>query len=332
MSIVDWIEESIPGGMASQARPAPRRRLHDRVRRRARPSRARSTCSTSSATRARGTFRIFGPSNEKYHVAGGNDQIVTRLADRLPGQIATGIELVAIRKGQSTYTLTFRSGSGTTTVTADRVVLALPFSILRSSVDLSKAGFEPRKLTAIREQGMGTNSKLHVQFSSRFWNGLGSNGETFSDTGYQNTWEVTRGQPGASGILVDYTGGAIGASFGSGTPQTRARKFLAQLEPVLPGATAAWNGKASIDHWTASPWTKGSYSYWKVGPVHELRRLRGGAPGRLPLRRRAHLPGLPGLSERRGRERPARCRGDPGRPEVGRVSRRARPRPRAPGG
>ena len=30
-------------------------------------------------------------------------------------------------------------------------MLALPFSILRSSVDLSRAGFEPLKQTAIRE-------------------------------------------------------------------------------------------------------------------------------------------------------------------------------------
>jgi monoamine oxidase len=34
---------------------------------------------------------------------------------------------------------------------------------------------------------------------------------------------------------------------------------------VLPGATAAWNGTATLDFWTAYPWTKGSYSYWKVG-------------------------------------------------------------------
>ena len=122
------------------------------------------------------------------------------------------------RNAAGTYTLTFAQASGTKNVMADKVVLALPFSILRTSVDLSKAGFEPLKLIAIREQGMGTNSKLHVQFSSRFWRPLGSNGETFSDTGYQNTWEVTRAQPGKSGILVDYTGGKIGASFGSGTP------------------------------------------------------------------------------------------------------------------
>jgi len=100
---------------------------------------------------------------------------------------------------------------------------------LRSSVDLARAGFEPLKLVAIREQGMGTNTKLHLQFSSRFWRAQGANGDTFSDTGYQNTWEVTRAQAGKSGILVDYTGGTIGASFGSGTATTRAQQFLAKI-------------------------------------------------------------------------------------------------------
>jgi monoamine oxidase len=112
---------------------------------------------------------------------------------------------------------------------------------------------------------MGTNSKLHVQFDRRHWNTLGCQGETYADTGYQNTWEVTRAQPGTAGILVDYTGGKIGASFGSGTPTERAQKFLKQIEPVLPGISARWNGRATIDFWTGYEWTKGSYSYWKVG-------------------------------------------------------------------
>src|SRR6266480_1142862 len=35
-----------------------------------------------------GQFRTFGPSNEKYHVAGGNDQVPWELANRLSGQIS----------------------------------------------------------------------------------------------------------------------------------------------------------------------------------------------------------------------------------------------------
>lgn len=212
-----------------------------------------------------GQLRIFGPSNEKYHVRGGNDQIPARLTEALKGQIKLGSQLVAIKlNSDGSYRLSLQSGAGTSTVTADQVVLALPFSLLRG-VDYSKAGFSAVKNTAIQQLGMGTNSKLHVQFKKRFWNALGNQGDTYADTGYQNTWEVTRAQPGTAGILVDYTGGTIGAGFGTGTPSEQASRFLAQLEPVLPGATANWNGRATTDFWTAYPWTKGSYSYWKVG-------------------------------------------------------------------
>jgi monoamine oxidase len=279
MSIVEWIEETFAGGLSSRIG-----QLLDV----AYNIEYGAECADQSSLNllyllgysGQGQFRVFGPSNEKYHVAGGNDQISDRLAAALSGQITTGSELVAVRRNATgSFTLTFRQGSGTKTVTADKVVLALPFSILRSSVDISRADFEPLKLVAIREQGMGTNSKLHVQFSSRFWRRLGSNGDTFADTGYQNTWEVTRAQPGTSGILVDYTGGDIGASFGSGSPASRAKQFLAQIEPVLPGATKAWNGRASLDFWPAYPWTKGSYSYWKVGQYQRFAGMEGRRQG-----------------------------------------------------
>lgn len=213
-----------------------------------------------------GNLRVFGKSNEKYHVRGGNDQIATRLAALLPGQITTGSELVAVRRNaDGTYGLSLKQGSRSVSATADHVILALPFSILRSSVDYSKAGFSTVKKTAIEQLGMGTNSKLAVQFTDRHWNSVGNNGNTYSDTGYQATWDVSRAQQGASGILVDYTGGTIGAGFGSGTAASRAQQFLAQLEPVIPGISAKWNGRATLDYWPGYRWTKGSYSYWKTG-------------------------------------------------------------------
>ena len=129
-----------------------------------------------------GQLRIFGPSNEKYAIRGGCDQLPTRLSAQLQGQIELGQQLVAVRQGGGTVTL-------------DEVVLAVPFSILRSSVDFSGAGFRPLKQTAIRELGMGTNSKLHVQFTDRHWEGLGCNGETFADTGYQTPGTSPASEP-----------------------------------------------------------------------------------------------------------------------------------------
>lgn len=265
MSIVDWINESVPGGMSSKLGQLLNVAYTIEYGADA-PEQSALNLIYLLGFHGQGQLHIFGASNEKYRVVGGNDQITDLLADALPGQITLGSELVAIRLNtDGTYMLSFQQGLAVQDVTADKVLLTLPFSILRSSVDYTQAGFKALKQTAISELGMGTNSKLHVQFRTRHWEGLGANGETFADTGYQSTWDVSRGQAGRSGVLVDYTGGTIGASFGTGTPRTRARQFLGQIEPVLPGLRAQWNGRATIDFWPGHPWTKGSYSYWKVG-------------------------------------------------------------------
>jgi monoamine oxidase len=266
MSVIDWIEESVPGGMASRLG-----QLLDVTYN----IEYGAECIDQSALNllyllgysGQGQLRLLGRSNEKYHVRGGNDRIIDALAAILaPGQIQLGNRLVAISAlPDGSYALGVTSGGSTRTVVADRVVLALPFTIMRTSVDWSRAGFTPIKARAIRELGMGTNSKLHVGFTRRVWEDIGCNGDTYSDRGYQNTWDVSRAQPRPAGVLVDYTGGRIGDSFRSGTPTQRARQFLDQLEPVIPGAKAAWDGRATVDHWPSYQWTLGSYSYYRVG-------------------------------------------------------------------
>ena len=48
-------------------------------------------------------------------------------------------------------------------------------------------------------------------------------------------------------------------------PRSISPKGRLDREPVLPGVTAKWNGRATVDYWLGNPWTKGSYSFWKVG-------------------------------------------------------------------
>ena len=265
MSIDDWINENVPGGMNS---PLGQLLVTAYTIEYGAESSVQSSLNLLYLLgyNSPGQFSVFGASDEKYHVRGGNDRVATTLAGRLVSQIVSGAFLVKVRLNPAgTYTLTFQNGSSTFTAIADKVVFALPFSILREAVDLSSAGFSDLKMTAIDELPMGTSAKLHLQFSRRHWYALGNSGETFADTGLQNTWEVTRGQAGSAGILVDYTGGNIGNSFGVGTPAARAQQFLAQIEPILPGLSTAWNGRATIDYWPANPFSRGSYPYYRVG-------------------------------------------------------------------
>jgi monoamine oxidase len=274
VSIAGWINESVPGGMSS--------RLGQLLDVAYNIEYGEETSEQSALNliyllgyAGPGQLRLFGPSNEKYHVRGGNDQIVARLAAGLGSSVRTPFYLKKIRRqSDGTYSLTFRTESRTEVVEAGHVVLAIPFSILRT-IDYAEAGFRPRKVTAIEQQGMGSNAKLHLQFRSRHWAALGGNGDSYSSTGYQVIWEATRGQAGQSGILVNYTGGNTARAAAKTSPQT----VLGQLEPVMPGISAQWNGKWQLEHWPSNPLTRGSYSFWKPGQYTAFAGVEGEPEG-----------------------------------------------------
>ena len=201
-------------------------------------------------------FAVFGVSDEQYHIAGGNQQLPERIAATLP-DVRTGTRMTAIAKSSDgSVGLTFADGSR---ATYDHVILTLPFAVLRT-LDYARAGFDDLKKTAITQLGAGRNAKLQLQFASRYWNTSGpwgvSNGDSYTDLGYMNTWDVTRAQAGATGIMVNYSGGNVAGSFSPPQPYSNAsqsqavtnyaKAFLKQLEVVFPGITAQWNGKATL--------------------------------------------------------------------------------------
>ena len=289
MSIVDWIDETFDGGIDSRVG-----QLLDVAYNIEYGAESSEQSSLNLvyllAYAGQGQLRVFGKSNEKYRVRGGErpDSGWARCApcrpdhhrlaarrDPADGGRALGADVQAGLVDEGRHGRSRRAGAAV----LDHARLG---RLLAGGVRAPEGDGHPRA-------GNGTNSKLHVQFASRPWRGLGFNGDTYSDRGYQSTWEVTRAQGGAPGILVDYTGGKVGASFGSGTPGSRARQFLAQAESVLPGLTNAYNGRAFIDFWPANEWTRGSYSFWEVGQYTRFagmeRRRRGTATSRASTRR-----------------------------------------------
>jgi monoamine oxidase len=280
MSVYDWIESRVPGGHRSRFG-----QLLDVAYNIEYGAESTDQASLNLVYllgyKARpGNFSIFGASDERYHITGGNQRLPETIAADIAGRgvtIDTGARLSAIaRRSDGSYALSLDSRP---TVIADRVVLTLPFAVLRT-LDYKRAGFDALKKTAIDKLGRGRNDKLQLQFTSRLWNRTGawpgvSNGSSYSDRGYQNTWDVSRGQPGRSGILVDYSGGNVAGSFAPTTPYsnaatnpqvtTYAQAFLAQLAPVFPGLGGLWNGKASLSHPASDPNLLLSYSYWRVG-------------------------------------------------------------------
>ncbi len=209
-------------------------------------------------------FRIYGGSDERFHVRGGNDRIPLTLAERLKDRIETGTRLEAVRKAGGGFVCSVRKGGSSREIRAEHLVLAIPFTLLREvKLDVE---LPPVKKRAIQELGYGTNAKLMAGFSRRVWRAQGSNGSTLSDLAYQTSWETSRAQPGAHGILTNFTGGRHGEDLGKGTAAEQADRFVADLDKVFPGIASARPGMKEVRfHWPSFPWVKGSYSAYLPG-------------------------------------------------------------------
>jgi monoamine oxidase len=270
ISAYDWIETYVPGGHSS----ALGRFLNMSI-----------VTLNGLDSSQQSALNLIGPnySDERFHTQGGNEQIPAAIANHLPaGTIKQGWSLTAVAaNGDRTVTLSFSTPQGSEEVTFDVVILTLPFSVLRN-LDLSRANFDSLKMTAIGQLGYGTNSKLILQFDSRYWNRRGawpgiSNGFIESDLPFQSTWDSSRAEAGVDGLLTDYTGGTPGAAYRPEGPYTNsvdspltaayARQCVDQLDQVWPGGSQHYLGLAALSYPTGDPHLLGSYSTYKPGQI-----------------------------------------------------------------
>ncbi len=297
LSVAEWVERNIPGGLRSDfgrlcvavaldeyGGPVEEQSALNLI------YLLGSYASAPSGLQPKSAPELSG-SDEKWHIRHGNDQIIRGLHDRLPrGSVHLGERLVALRGlSNGTYACTFASGPRTREVRADHVVLALPFTRLRE-VELTGIGLPGLQRRAIRQEPLSTNAKIQLQFSRRVWNADHWTGNLYTDEIAQGGWETTIDQPGPDGILVALPGGEVGANLGrryglsashGPAPAAMARDFLQCFETSFPGVSAAYSGKAYYAWSAGDPHIGGAYSYLKVGQYTGFNGIQGRRHGNL---------------------------------------------------
>ncbi|MCC6410373.1 MAG: FAD-dependent oxidoreductase [Saprospiraceae bacterium] len=203
-------------------------------------------------------FKIFGDSDERYKVLGGNSKITEKLGEALGDQVKLGYVLEALHQKDNKYMLKFGNGKE---VHADFVVLALPFTKLRE-VDLQIPDMPAHKTNAINNLTYGTNSKLLLGFNERIWRNKGYSGYLFHNR-IQNGWDNSQLQTdnaGPGGYTV-----FLGGKEGVGLTNNASVPYVDELDKVFMGAKAAYNGKSSVFNWSTNPLSMGSYAAYGVG-------------------------------------------------------------------
>jgi len=277
MTVYEWIENYVPGGHGSRFGALLDNAYNEEYGAETTDQASLNLIYLLGFNAKSGNFAIYGASDERYHIVGGNTLLPLAITASLPaGSIHLNCRMTSIKtNADGTVTMTFDTGGGSSkTVTADKVILCMSFSVLRT-LDYRSAGFDTLKQTAITQLGSGRNTKLQLQFASRIWNTQGGDGTVYTDQPFQSGWDVTRGQPGSTGIFVDYSGGNAAGALSQSNPYTTeqtnqqvtkfAKQFLSQIEPIFPGITNQWSGKAMLSTPYTDPNLLLSYSYWKPG-------------------------------------------------------------------
>jgi monoamine oxidase len=205
------------------------------------------------------------------------------LAQRLGERLETGTVLEAIRgmpDGRYRVSLRVRGGRSVER-TDERVLLTLPFSVLREirlEVELP-----PAKWRAIQTLGYGTNAKLLTAYTEAVWRTrYHARAETYTDLGFQNTWKASaqRRVPGPA-VVTNFTGGHHGLAIAFGPPEPQADVLVHALDRVFPGVAQVRRGPAVRTNWIADPFSRGSYACYLVGQWTRVRGAEGERVGNL---------------------------------------------------
>ncbi|CAF1049573.1 unnamed protein product [Adineta steineri] len=286
LSLYDWIEKYVPNGHRSQ--------LGQYLDSAYKQQFGIDTQELSSLTLLfnldpysqppNGPLLIYGSSDQRYRINGGNYLLPTRIAKYLQNnniiiQMNYNLTKITVTTDHK-ISLSFANGE---TILFDHVILTLPLSTLRY-VDYSQAQFDTLKTRIINEFRYATNTKLNLQFSKRFWLEKSSNGYIYTDLPFLNSWEASTGQSGQTGILVLYTGGSDGTSFTprsgfdsisnyeiSSSTNWYIRQFLNDLNEIWPNASSYYTGEGTISAPWIDPHFLGSYPSRTRGQFSTLR-------------------------------------------------------------
>lgn len=219
-------------------------------------------------------YAAFDEEVDEGRIFGGNDQLPKAFATRLSDEILYERPVQAINWSANQVEVSFSDQGKTQTVKGKRLVLALPFTVLRG---LSFGSyFSDKKIEVINNLAYGHVMKVAMQFRQRFWDRPESVGQrVFSDTKLRRVYHMSVDQPGPRGILMSFTSGADAEYLGGLSETQRQKVSLSETAKIWPQAPEFWEG-AAVKYWNEDPWTKGSYSYIATGQI-DYRKIAAGS-------------------------------------------------------
>jgi monoamine oxidase len=223
-----------------------------------------------------GSLQIYGESDWRFTVAEGSDAIARELGRRLPSPVAHGYVLEAVkRQSDGTLLTTFRVGTRTEEVIADRLAITIPFTQLRRCS--LRLDLPPMKREAIEKLQYGLHAKVLVGTSARPWRADKTSGTSFHDKIFQASWDSAL--PGEQGVLTFLSGGSVAGRTTEGTTEEQGERNVIEADRIFPKMREVYKGRAARVYWPSMPFNLGSYACYAPGQYTGIGGHEGPAVG-----------------------------------------------------
>lgn len=193
-------------------------------------------------------------------IKGGTDLLPKAFAQRLAEKIRYGSPVVRIESDEKGPRVVFLHAGTAQTMSADRILCTIPFSVLRN-IELPSSFSDPKK-DVIRNARYDAVSRVYLQTRNRFWEQKGLSGFVFTANAVE-IWQPTWNQPGPRGILMTYARPGEAERIASLKESHRITTTLTQLDSIFPGLRENFEGGAS-KCWTEDEWSRGAWAFVSV--------------------------------------------------------------------
>jgi len=189
-------------------------------------------------------------------IKGGSDLLPKAFAARLHDKIIYGAAVVRIEQDPKAARVTFTKAGARQTLTAETVLVTIPFSVLRN---LDLPALSERKRDVIGRVHYDAVSRVYLQTKNRFWEAKGLNGFAFT-SGAIEIWQPTWSQPGPRGILMTYARTGEAERITSLKESERIETTLKQLDGIFSGLRANFE-RGATKCWLDDEWSRGAWAY-----------------------------------------------------------------------
>jgi monoamine oxidase len=209
-------------------------------------------------------FALLQSTDQFFKIEGGMDRLPRAMASALGPVVRYNAAVVRIDQSSRPVRIDYvEGGKARTTIRASRVIVTIPFSMLRQ-VEIAPT-FSPSKARTIEELPYFPAVRFLLQSRKRFWEDADLSGTARSDQPAE-VWDSTYDLPATRGLLGATVGGVLGRKLEGMTWDDSVKLGADLVTTIFPELRANFE-TGSVYRWTLDPWARGAFAVFHPGQM-----------------------------------------------------------------